>query len=64
MNNDFYEYVAKRCNEALLNDDEYLKLERGDFPEEEQLARAVYVCYVKALKDCEEFKGSLENISR
>lgn len=52
MDKDFMEYVYKRCNTALMENDEYVELERSkDVDPEEIQAKAEELCYIKGFKD-------------
>ena len=52
MEKDFDEYVAKRCERALLDNKDYMELERsGKATEEELLAMVEVICYKQCFND-------------
>ena len=53
---DFNTFIAKRCERALLENSEYLKLEKNpDATQEEIQALAETICYKQCFKDFIEF---------
>lgn len=56
MKKDLDEYAMKRCEKALTENGEYMKLERDENSSfEERLALAQIICYEQAVKDTIKF---------
>lgn len=52
MEKDFDEFVAKRCEKALMENKEYIALERsGAATQEELQALAEVICYKQCFED-------------
>lgn len=52
MDKDFMEYVYKRCEKALTENNEYMELERNDDSDPDGVqARAEELCYIMGYKD-------------
>lgn len=51
MEKDFEEFIAKRCEEALLENEEYLELEYGESSDVEVQETAEIICYKKGFSD-------------
>ena len=56
MNKAFEGFIAVRCNEALMQSEEYLKMEQDEEVEPEELqALAEEICYMRGLRDMMSF---------
>ena len=52
MEKDFDEFVAKRCEKALLENEQYMRLENSDEVSRDELqALAETLCYKKCFND-------------
>lgn len=52
MEKNFDDFVAKRCERALLENEEYMKLERsGEVSQEELQALVEVICYKQCFND-------------
>lgn len=51
MDKDFMQYVYSRCEEALINNAEYMKLEREKADPDEIQSRAEELCYIQGFRD-------------
>lgn len=51
MDKDFMQYVYARCEKALLEDIEYMELEKNSSDHDEIQAKAEVLCYIKGYKD-------------
>jgi hypothetical protein len=51
MENDFYEFAAKRCEKALLDCPEYMNLEHNEDTQENLQEIAEIICYRQGFKD-------------
>lgn len=60
MDEDFKDFIVKRCEKAKLEDEEYMKAERGDNDPEEVQARAEIICYLKGFSDAKYIEKYLK----
>jgi len=51
LEKDFEDFIVKRCEEAKLSNDDYLRHERGRFAPEEVQGMAEIICYQKGFSD-------------
>lgn len=51
MDEEFKRYIAKRCEEALIENEEYIRLERSGATAEKQQEIAEILCYIKGASD-------------
>jgi len=51
MEKDFEDFIVTRCETALLNNQNYLEHEHGDFAPEEVQDIAQIICYKQGFKD-------------
>lgn len=51
MNEDFRQYVYRRCEKALIEDNEYMQLEQKAEDQDAIQARAEELCYMRGWAD-------------
>lgn len=51
MEKEIEEFITKRCDEALINNEEYLRLEHDGADDAEILGVATSICYSKGYSD-------------
>lgn len=58
MNEDYLEYVMKRCDKALMEDATYMEMEQsGKYSEDELRVKAEVLCYLRCMKDERELRN-------
>lgn len=51
MDEDFQDFISRRCEKALLECEDYISKEQSNFPEDELRIMAEELCYKKGFLD-------------